>query len=219
MTSSGKYVDLNNLKPEDIEITDIAHSLAQLCRYNGHTSKFLSVAEHCVRLARYAFNNLPVENDFNVKVAKALLLHDATEAYVGDVIYPLKKFLNEFVKLEDKIGEVINKKYNCKITKEMQAKLKELDRRICFDEMYALFNGNVDPMLYQEGIKPIGVSHLMLNETDDKFGWSPATAFNNYLIVAEFLGIYERPKQVMNTDQLNPATPDMKEENDKNNSI
>ena len=196
MTVSCKYVDLNDLKPDDIDITDIAHALSQLCRYNGHTNRFLSVAEHCVRLARYAYTYLPKEDNFNVEVAKALLLHDATEAYVGDVIYPLKKFLPEFTRLEDKIGARISAKFGVKLTDEMEAKLKEFDRRICFDEMYVLFNGHVDNKLYEENIRPLGVQHLLIDE-QDRFGWNPLDSYEKYLVVAEVLGIYERPKQII----------------------
>ena len=38
--------------PQDIDIVDIAHSLAMQCRYNGHTDRFYSVAEHCVHVSR-----------------------------------------------------------------------------------------------------------------------------------------------------------------------
>lgn len=64
--------------PSQIDIRDIAHSLSLLCRFNGHTIQFYSIAEHCVRVARQCKN-------------KAWgLLHDASEAYLGDLITPIK---------------------------------------------------------------------------------------------------------------------------------
>jgi hypothetical protein len=96
-TYTGKKFDLLNPRVEDVDIIDIAHSLSMQCRYNGHTLKFYSVAEHCVHVA----NALP----YNLRLAG--LLHDAAEAYVGDCISPLKNLLPYFKGIEDRILEAI----------------------------------------------------------------------------------------------------------------
>ena len=79
--------------PEDIDISDIAHALSLICRFGGHCREFYSVAEHCVhvslvaaRLAREA----GADAEESRAVALAGLLHDASEAYLGDMIRPLK---------------------------------------------------------------------------------------------------------------------------------
>lgn len=77
-----------------VNLEDIAHSLSQLCRYGGHCNHFYSVAEHSVRLSE------------TVDPREALL-HDATEAYLGDVVSPLKSMLTEYRMLEDHIRRVI----------------------------------------------------------------------------------------------------------------
>lgn len=182
MTYSGRYVDLNNLTVDDIYLEDIAHSISNLCRYNGHTKKFYSVAEHSVRLARYATNKCGDQ-----QLARALLLHDATEAYVGDIIYHLKGCFPEFIALEDKIGEVINNKFNIIMTDDVRTELKKLDRSICFDEMYLLML-EPDKCLYKEDIKPLGMSNLLLDDKDE-LGWTSTESKKNFLAMANWLGI------------------------------
>lgn len=82
-TYTGKQFRPFAPRPEDVDIRDIAHSLANQCRFNGHCSHFYSVAEHSVEVSNY------------VPVADALwgLLHDAAEAYVSDIVRPIKGLL------------------------------------------------------------------------------------------------------------------------------
>ena len=84
-TYSGKCLNLAEIKTDDITIEDIAHHLSQSCRYNGGTKEFYSVAEHTVHLVQYAR-----AQGKNVDVQKQILLHDAAEAYIGDMVYHLK---------------------------------------------------------------------------------------------------------------------------------
>lgn len=78
-------------KKEDIHIKDIALALSNLCRFNGHCHRFYCVAEHSIHVS----NSVPPEH------ALAGLLHDATEAYVGDMIRPIKKYIPAFEALEE----------------------------------------------------------------------------------------------------------------------
>lgn len=82
VTYTGKLFDILDPKPELICIEDIAHALSNICRYTGHTRSFYSVAEHSVRMAK----SPELEGDPMI-----LLLHDAAEAYFGDIATPLKK--------------------------------------------------------------------------------------------------------------------------------
>jgi hypothetical protein len=77
-------------RPEDVRIEDIAHALSMLCRFTGHCSRFYSVAEHSVNVARLV----------PAPLAKMALLHDATEAYLNDLSKPLKRGLDEYQRLE-----------------------------------------------------------------------------------------------------------------------
>lgn len=81
-TYKGNLFDFLKPKAEAVDIEDIAHALSNICRYNGHTKQFYSVAEHCVRASFIPIGN-PLIN----------LLHDSAEAYIGDIPTPQKKKL------------------------------------------------------------------------------------------------------------------------------
>lgn len=85
-TCSGKSIDLANPDPELIDINDIAHHLSQINRFNGATVEPYSVAQH----------SLIVSNIVGPKYALLGLLHDAAEAYIGDIVCPVKQSLNVF---------------------------------------------------------------------------------------------------------------------------
>lgn len=94
---TGRKIELLKPDPAVVEIEDIAHALSNLCRYTGHTSTFYSVAEHSVLVALraedLAISHLPATFGFEGRVrdvARWGLLHDASEAYLGDVSRPLK---------------------------------------------------------------------------------------------------------------------------------
>ena len=81
-TYSGQYVDLLNPDPKTIRLEDIAIGLANTARFAGQTTRFYSVAEHAVRVSR-------------IVPTPWALHHDSHEAYIGDIIAPLKKVLRD----------------------------------------------------------------------------------------------------------------------------
>lgn len=89
-TSSGRYVDLMDPDPKTIVLEDIAHALSQICRYNGHTSHFDSVAEHAVFVSKRL-----ERKRHSVEIQLLGLHHDDHEAYLGDVVRPLKHLLGK----------------------------------------------------------------------------------------------------------------------------
>lgn len=119
-TRSGYMFDLLSPDPNMVDIEEIAHCLSYQCRYNGHIpgENFLSVAEHSVSVCEKIQKS--VESGA-VNVALIALLHDAHEAYTGDIAAPLKQLLPEIREIEKEIQDVIHKKYGLDEVSEKSA--------------------------------------------------------------------------------------------------
>lgn len=126
-TISGKAVNILNPDPDSIDLRDVAWSLSKQCRLNGHTPVFYSVAEHTLNLVYYLLDKNRQD------LVPYALLHDAAEAYLGDIPSPVKKLLPEFKAIEDNILKVILTKFGLepKIPKEVEL----ADKRIFLDEI------------------------------------------------------------------------------------
>jgi uncharacterized protein len=96
-TYTGKFVDPFNLRPEDIDIDDIAHALSNQCRFAGHTTHFYSVGQHSL--------NVMSRLEWPLKIYG--LLHDAAEAYLIDLPTPIKDQLPEYREAEHRAMLVI----------------------------------------------------------------------------------------------------------------
>jgi uncharacterized protein len=97
-TASGDVFDLDHPEDHVYKVDDIAHSLALQCRFNGHCSKFYSVASHSVHVARL---------QSTMRAYRIGLLHDASEAYLGDCVKPLKTLLPYYRRLETEVSNAI----------------------------------------------------------------------------------------------------------------
>lgn len=115
ITNSGQQIALLDPKPEMIHIEDIAHALSNICRFGGHTFLHYSVAQHS-----WAVSQIVPEQD-----ALCGLLHDATEAYIGDMVSPLKHAIPKFKEVEQRLWEVICEKFGLDNT--MPASVKTAD--------------------------------------------------------------------------------------------
>lgn len=136
MTFSGRRVFPFELKVEDIDILDIAHATAMQCRYNGHTNKFYSVAEHMIHISAAILRDTG-----DAIAAKQGLIHDAGEAYTGDFTRPVKNSLREvgamLKEAEDRNEAVIAKALHTRYP--FDPIVKDYDRRIIVDEKAQLF--------------------------------------------------------------------------------
>ena len=92
-TYSGIKINIFNPHSDDIRIRDIAHALAMCCRFNGHTKRFLSIAEHSFFVSLYVGPPYQLEG----------LLHDAAEAYLTDIPRPIKAFIPKVKDLDTRL--------------------------------------------------------------------------------------------------------------------
>lgn len=130
LTYTKKYFKPLDPNIEDIDIVDIAHALSLNCRANGHTPYFYSIAQHSINCCTEAkARNLPKRIQF------ACLLHDASEAYISDVIRPVKKYLLEYKNVELNIQTAIYEKYNLiDLSKNEHSYIDEIDDAILYYE-------------------------------------------------------------------------------------
>jgi 5'-deoxynucleotidase YfbR-like HD superfamily hydrolase len=89
--SSGKMVNILDLDHNHVDVEDIAHNLSHQCRFNGGTREHYSVAQHSILVAeRVWYRCLHEQPSDPVRHTRRALMHDASEAYLGDVVRPLK---------------------------------------------------------------------------------------------------------------------------------
>lgn len=130
-TYTGKVLDLASFKEEDVSIDDIAWSLSNLNRFNGHAHTPICVARHAVMVSRLV-------SVMNPELALEALHHDDAEAYVGDMTKFLKGMdgMHSYRKLEGEIQETIYKALGIEYSKEVRyyedinsTPVKEADRQ------------------------------------------------------------------------------------------
>lgn len=109
------YMDLLNPNPAEIHFADIARALSRIARFNGLTTHFYSVAEHSVHCVRafelHAAGDIVTDPWLN-DIARDILMHDAAEAYLGDVATPLKRHLPDYKALEPHMEAAIAARFD-----------------------------------------------------------------------------------------------------------
>ncbi len=127
-TFTNKTIDLYSPTVEDIDIIDIAHALSNLCRFSGHTHTFYSVAQHSLLVSYLVPYNA---------LRRVALLHDAAEAYLGDVVSPLKKMLNSSFQIDGgpAIYEELETAFNAVIAEKFGFLVSDLETVKHYDHM------------------------------------------------------------------------------------
>ena len=159
----GKFFPLQP-RSDEVTIEDIAHGLAMTCRYGGQCNRFYSVAEHCVHVSHMV----------DPKYALHGLLHDSAEAYIGDMIRPLKHQpeMIAFRNAEEAIELEVAIRFGLHWSDEAKRNVKDIYNRILADEVLQL---QTNPQHYEDVLeqKPLGITLPCWNpsEAEQKFIW------------------------------------------------
>jgi len=168
-TFTGKKFPLTHPDPDQIDILDIAHALSLLCRFNAHCTRFYSVAEHSIH----------VSHEVDPELALVGLLHDAAEAYLGDVPSPLKKQLHDFKVFEDTMEQAIGARFSVDAALFKDRELKRADTQLLVDEQAVLMVAPPEPW-------PTGAPEPKKPERIK--AWGPAKAKAQFLKRCKELG-------------------------------
>lgn len=143
LTISGRYFNFETPLRSEFDINDIAHALSHICRFNGHSISHYSVAQHSV-LCSY---EVPEE------YALDALLHDAAEAFVGDITRPLKEMLGAtFYLAESKVQSAITAMFGARLA--MPKCVKDADLVLLRTEERDVMPPH-DPWPFPDHIQPL----------------------------------------------------------------
>ncbi len=131
ITYSKQYINPLDPDKENIFLTDIAHALSKICRANGQLPVFFSVAEHSIFCCREA-----MERGYSNKLCLALLMHDASEAYIADIVRPVKRSLDDYLRIEKRMQDAIYEKFVGEITDEDRIIISEIDDAMLYWEFF-----------------------------------------------------------------------------------
>lgn len=136
-TYTALHFDPLEMTEENVRIEDIAHALSLTCRGGGQIRWFFSVAQHSVNCAREA-----KARGGTAREVLACLLHDASEAYIADIIRPVKPFLTNYYDIEDKIMAVIRRRFGLgELTEEETVFWKTIDDDLLSHELVTMLPG------------------------------------------------------------------------------
>lgn len=149
MLRSGAWFDFCAPADSEFTIDDIAHGLANICRYSGQCSSFYSVAEHSILVSEIA-------KGFEYEA----LLHDAAEAFLGDITRPLKQMLPEYKRIETEVEEAILDRFG--IDGPIPPQVKQADLRVLAAEQRQIMPEGTDGWVRGQKVEPapVVVRHL-----------------------------------------------------------
>ena len=191
-TFTGKQIRLRDMQVEDVDLRDIAWSLAHTNRYNGHCPLPRTVAAHSIRMTKWVRGSVGLDTVAVVK--SAVLLHDAAEAYIGDISAPLKdqtKVGEVISPLEWHINDVIHRKFGLEwpLPEELREYIKVLDKHSAREEMRAawpkLYGAPDDPEFTGRASKEWRPPAPL---PTDKLG-SAIDCYSEFLAVADSVGL------------------------------
>lgn len=169
-TASGRVIDLRNPNEDQIDIEDIATALSRICRFGGHGNSFYSVAQHSVLVMHLVRHNSQLQG-----IELEALMHDAPEAYLGDVISPLKHLLGASYKtLETNFETVLAQKFELRMHGPIKDAIKAADIEALQLEHKALILGQPGPLV-------AAMAEFDLT-ADLRWAWHPEWAAQAFLV-------------------------------------
>lgn len=161
-TFKGHYISFTDLESNVIEIEDIAHGVSNTCRFAGQCPTFYSVAQHSVLVWWIVRDVLGVTDP---EIWMQALLHDATEAYMGDMTSPLKRILKEYKLLEWRMNEVIMRHFS--LPALLKDSVRNADLMALALEKRELL-GNEDPWEVLQGVEEVDWRYAAISPVDAK---------------------------------------------------
>ena len=148
LTYTGKLISPVDPDPNEIDIVDIAHALSMMCRFGGHSNEFYSVAQHSYLCSL-------LTEDLNLAIV--LLLHDASEAYIHDIITPLKPYISSYKDIENTVMQRIFEKFDLKwpLSDEYKKKVKDIDNIMLLTEFKNFMSKIPDDCEIAKHYKPL----------------------------------------------------------------
>lgn len=185
-TRSGKAVDLLDPRPKDIDLEDIAWSLAHTNRFNGHAGRY-SVARHSVFVWELITAQEPPER---TDASMWALLHDASEAYTGDVVSPLKRALDASLRnIEVLLQAAICERFDVFPNPSDERRVKHADQVLLATEAAVFFPETDRPSPSPWGdLPPPYAPYLERIEDARRFG-DPNADFHRFMGAARQAGI------------------------------
>lgn len=133
-TYTGLVFEPMYMTADNIRAEDIAHALSLLCRGGGHIRHFYSVGQHSMNCASEA-----LARGWSSRVGLACLLHDASEAYISDIIRPVKKHLTNYLEIESMIMEAVLTHFGLgTLTEEERRQVRQIDDEMLMYELHGL---------------------------------------------------------------------------------
>lgn len=131
----------DDIESNVLSIEDIAHSLSLQCRYGGHVPQMYSVANHTLGMVDQYVSDFNLQDPSSITkehilVMKQMMLHDAGEAYLTDLMRPIKRLMPEYTEVEKRVDNHI---FNFFGLGEKLDLVKEYDNRILADEMISFW--------------------------------------------------------------------------------